>query len=89
MKSKMSEELYFVNRWYDDAGVPHYFGILAGQFETFKDAQAGVVFNVIDTPVDLVYGPCTLQECYAFMGDCLVNRPDDDLSDIGTLDWNV
>jgi hypothetical protein len=85
--SEAPQDGFFVNRWYDEDGVPHYFGIHAPAYNTLAAAQKAVKFNVIDTPTDIVYGPCSLQECFDFMRDVLVYPPGDDLADIGSLGW--
>ncbi len=77
---------YYVNRWYDDEGVPHYHGIIT-TWPTLKEAQANVRFNMLAVSVDLVYGPCTEQEMFEYMGDVLANPPSDELGDMGTFWW--
>jgi hypothetical protein len=81
----------YVNRWYDEDGIAHYFGINT-EYPTLKEAREKLTFSLIATPVDLVYGPCmTDDELYAYLHDVSNNPSDDDdpdnLGSVGTLDW--
>lgn len=77
----------YVNRWHDDKGVPHHHGVLS-KYATLEEAQANIKFNMLDVDTNLVYGPCTEDEMYEFMGDFIDETNDDsDIGDIGTLGW--
>ena len=77
---------WYVQRWCDDESIPHYHGIRS-EAKTIGHAQTTVKFNMITSPIDLVYGPCGYQEMMDYLHD-VNNNPltdDDELSDVGTL----
>jgi len=76
---------WYVQRWYDDARIPHYHGIRSDA-STLSLAQITVKFNLIACPVDLVYGPCSVDDLMEYMAD-VGNVIDDGSDDIGTLGW--
>jgi ABC-type glycerol-3-phosphate transport system substrate-binding protein len=77
---------WYANRWFDESGVPHYFGIQTEE-ATIEEARQAVKFNVIAVDVDLVYGPCSLTELYAYLADVNQNSGEDVYPDVGTMDW--
>jgi hypothetical protein len=76
---------YFVNRWYDEAGIPHYFGIRA-EWQSLAEAKANAEWNLLDVTSDFVYMADTEAEMSAYQRDVLVNC-DDTNDDIGTRSW--
>lgn len=78
---------WYVNRWYDEAGTPHYFGIQSPE-PTLALAQQKTRFNAIATSVHLVYAASDLDDLHTYLDD--VNRnpqSGNDQADIGTLGW--
>lgn len=79
---------WYANRWYDEQGIPHHFGIQTSS-TTLRTANSEVKFNMIEAPVNFVYGPCSYDELMEYMHDVNVNadKPDDVGGDIGTFSW--
>lgn len=78
---------WYVNRWYDDDGVPHYFGLASTQ-PTIEDANKYIKFNVIAVPVDIVYGPCSEADMHEYMADMQVYF-DGDVPETGMYDLEM
>jgi len=77
---------WYVQRWYDDHGVQHYHGVRS-KYNNIHDAQKHMKFNLLASPVDLVYGPCNnVIELSGYLSD-VNNCVDGGDSDIGTLRW--
>jgi len=75
----------YVNRWYDNDNKAHYFGVFS-KYATLKEAQRNIKFDMLDVDTNIVYGPCTEDEMFEFMGD-FIDETNDDSDDIGTTAW--
>jgi len=71
---------WYANRWVDDDGIAHHFGVQSPE-ATLSKAQEQVTFNMIDCPVKLVFGPVTYPELMEYLADMNPNRDLDDFDD--------
>lgn len=75
----------YVNRWFDENGVPHFFGVYS-KYPTIEETQRNVQFSAIDTPVDIVYQAVDEDDMFAYLHD--VNRNQDNEDSDGEQDDN-
>lgn len=76
----------YVNRWFDEQGNIHHFGIET-EHSTIELARRNVRFNLIATPVDLVYAAENEADLFEFLADVSLNHGTEDDDQIGTLGW--
>lgn len=77
---------WYVNRWYDEAGAVHHFGIQTTD-NSLRAANRRVEFHALAVPVSLVYGPATDAEMMEFLADVGLGLDDDADGDMGSLSW--
>jgi hypothetical protein len=77
----------YVNRWFDEVGIPHYHGIFS-VYPTLVLAQKHTVFTMLDVPVDLIYQATSEEDMLNYLEDVKRNQGNQDNEDgLGTMGW--